>query len=288
MSTNLFVLNYMRGSGGEFITSHIFNVKNTHNIESNRYRIDDDIIHAEFEITFCEWTNALCLGYKSIDDYIFYTKCNGNFKKYESYKLKFPGSFVYNFLKKYPYETSLKNLCLSYTLNMTDKNKFLLTHYKHSNKISLKQYFPQSKVVKICTKNVDLNYFRFLFIIKYLLSNSHLLIDEILEFTYNDMFFYVDCPFNNSCDDEFVIDAYDLYFKQNKKLELFLSDYLQQKILINFNTIEKYVQNNLNLLKQHMNYNLNNTLTERQAEELYVRFVEANALKSLPSRLNKK
>lgn len=276
MFTKTTVLNYMRGTGGEFFLNLLHNT--SHNRpqlyqQTNRYVFPDTDL--KFQIMFQSWADAIHAGYDSIDDYLFYGKFEQDFKRYDEYKSRYPGKLLYKAIQD-GIPPTIEQYCREHLQSLN--SCIFPTHYRHSHKTPIVYFLPNTNVIKITTGNVDKNYFRLLFICKFLLSHQtrKFTKTQVIDYVYEDMFFDAFCPFDACYPDEMCVDAHDLYFAQSTKVNEALSHITDKRINLNFDLVKKYTHDNLKLVKKHFDYDISKGMSDERAKELFLSFIELN------------
>lgn len=277
MFTRTTVLNYMRGTGGEFFLNLLHGTLHERPLsyeKTNRYVFPDTDL--KFQIMFQSWADAVHAGFDNIDDYLFYGKFNEDMKAYEEYKSRYPGKLLYQALSENHYQT-IEQYCLEHLKNIG--SVAFPTHYKYSHITPIKHYLPNTNVIKITTGNIDKNYFRLLFICKFLLCHeSHNLTKtQVVDYVFEDMFFNEVCPFDKCYEQETCIDAYDLYFLNSKSINAVLSDITKTKIQLDFEMVKKYTSDNLKMVKKYFNYDISKGMSDEKTQELFLSFIDSNA-----------
>lgn len=262
----------MRGSGGEFILNLLGGSQDRPEgfKASNRFLWKDVIPH--LSITFDLWADAIFYGYDDIEEHLFYSKFNQNFADTErfitthlphirSLKAKTLNEYCLNVCKTLPVTNTINGVCF---------------HHKHSHAMPIKNYFPCALSVMVSTTNTDLNYFRFLYIIKKLNSMLGMNIPkkELLVLIEDDMFFNKNCTFSNTTNSDFVLDAYDLFFNSQDKQLYHLADIMGLKIPPYRHTIEKYNDDNISLLKKHFNYSYGDSINDDDSKEMFLAYID--------------
>lgn len=275
MFTKTTVLNYMRGTGGEFFLNLLHDTSHSRPElyeKTNRYVFPD--VDLEFQIMFQSWADAIHAGFDNVDDYLFYKKFNEDIKRYDDYKLGYPGNLIYKVLNDVNTPLTLEQYCLDH-MNKIEASVFP-THYKHSHKTPIKHYLPNTHVVKLTTGNIDKNYFRLLFICKFLLSHQmrKFTKTQVIDYVYEDMFFNTFCPFDASYPGEICVDAYDFYFARSFKINDLLSDITHKKVSLNFDRVKKYTADNLLMVKTYFDYDISKGMDDEQAKVLFFEFID--------------
>lgn len=276
MFTKTTVLNYMRGTGGEFFLNLLHDTSHSRPElyeKTNRYIFPDTDL--KFQIMFQSWADAIHAGFDNVDDYLFFSVFDENLKRYDNFKQRYPGIIINEVLEESK-KITFEQYC-AVNLQKINGNVFP-THYRYSHITPIKKFLPNTNVIKLITSNVDINYFRLLFICKFLLCQpaNKFSKQEVLEYVYDDMFFDRFCPFDVCYSDEICIDAYDLYFKRSKKINGVLSDIADKRINLNFDLVKKYTDDNLKLVKKHFNYDISKGTSDEKAKDLFLSFIELN------------
>lgn len=274
MSTKLVVMNYMRGSGGEFIMNLLGGIlERSHRHETfNKFIWDDPI--PGLSIVFDMWADAICNGYDDLRKHLFYKKYNGN--------LSDTNTFMATHILPHIGEMKPKTLtdyCSYVCENLPKENKIngFCSHYKYPNIVSVNTYLPCALSVGVSISGIDINYFRFLCITKKL--NSSLIKQpmpkkDFLVLFEEDMFFNKDCAFNGNTNSNFVIDAHRLFFNFDDSQVHELAEILGLKPAFDKHVLEEYTNKNMDLLKQHFGYSCGDAISENESRERILAYID--------------
>lgn len=273
MSTRLIVMNYMRGSGGEFIMNLLGGIpERSHRQETfNKFVWEDPI--PGLSIVFDMWADAICNGHDDLRKHLYYSKYNKNLSDTD----KFMTTYVLPHISEIRPKT-LNDYCLYVCKNLPKNNIIngFCSHYRHPNIIPIKKFLPCAWTIGLSTSGVDLNYFRFLCIVKKLNSSpgKPMAKKDFLVLFEDDMFFNKDCVFNNDTNSDFVIDAHRLFFNFEDDQIRQLARFLRFNTSFDKYVIEEYTNKNMSLLKQHLNYSYGQTISDDDARDMFIDYFD--------------
>lgn len=272
MSTRLIVMNYMRGSGGEYIMNLLGGAQErSHKFETfNKFGWSDSVPY--LSIIFDVWGDAISNGYNDLYEYLFHTKYNKSSADTE----KFITTYLPT-IKEHSFKT-LNDYCSYVCENLPRDNKIngVCSHYKHPNIRPIKTFLPCAWSIGLSTSGVDLNYFRFLCVVKKLNSSpgKPMAKKDFLVLFEDDMFFNKECVFNGNTNSDFVIDAQRLFFNFEDYQLHQLSSFLRLKPTFNKYDIEEYTNKNMALLKQHLDYSYGQPISDNDAREMFLNYID--------------